>query len=532
MADPSSTAISTSTATAGRRIVHNSFSMLVARAVMAGAGLVSLPVVYQRLGSREFGVWVLLCSLMGVLSLVDLGLGSALVREVAEAVGGAQHTRLPALLALGLAWAVFVGLLALVGSVVCWPSLVGLLHLGEMAGETWQATLWLALGLLFSGIEMPWRSILEGTQRYTEIAWITGIAAVLGAGLAILIMRLGGGLAALAGTAAATSAIRTVSMAVTARRCHPLLAPSIRAIRRSDLRFVRGYGLRVQVSSAASAVNTELDRLVLGSFFGPVTTGSFDVGSRLLNLLRLPPGVVLIALFPVAVAGATRNGPDWLDRFYLITTKYVAFFVASGAAALVVCADPLVRLWLGHEVALAAASIAILAPSYALNLAAGAATIVTRAEGRPGRETRYVLMSVVLNVALTIPLLQLLGPVGVPLSTALAVMLSTGYFLAHFHRVTRRPIEPLLRAMVPPIAAAVIAGAIGCLMAPHLPDGPGRMAAGLAVLCRSWLTLLVAAALLVAIGFVDARDWRRLLALLRNRKQYVATTTQTKSGVR
>jgi O-antigen/teichoic acid export membrane protein len=495
--------------TSGRRVAHNTVSMLAARVIMAVTGLVTLPLVYERLGSREFGVWVLLTGLVAILAIADLGLGSAMVREVAQAHTGATRTRLRAVLGLGLGWAVCLGLLALAGVTASWPWLSRLFHLAEVAGEARRAILWLMLGLLFGGVELPWRAVLEGTQRYGAVAWVTAGAALLGGVLTVLVVRFGGGLAALAAATTATSAVRTALVIAAARRCELSYSPRIRDIRGADLCVVSGYGIRVQATSAAAAVNTELDRLVLGGFFGPATAGSFDLGSRLLNLLRLPPGLVLIALFPVAVAGAARGGADWLNGFYLKATRYVTAFVAPCAAALVVCADPLVRLWLGHQVQWAAVNIAVLAPAYALNLAAGAATIVTRAEGRPGRETRYVLLSVILNLALTIPLLRLFGPLGVPIATALAVVLSTGYFFWSFHRSTRRQISPVIHAVWRPVTAAVIAGIVGGFVAPHLPDGTGRGDAALAVLCRTGFTLLVAALLLIAAWSIASIGRRR-----------------------
>lgn len=503
------------TTAAGRRVTRNTVSLLGARAITALASLVSLPVVYERLGPREFGVWILLNGLVAVLALVDLGLGSALVREVAANGTGPDQRRTRAVLGLGLGWAVCLGFTALAATVACWPWLVRLLHFGELAVEARHAAVALLVGLLFDGVALPWRAVLEGSQRYGTIAWTTGGTALLGAGLAVAVVRLGGGLAALAASAAATSAVRTLLTVAVARRHQPHLSPRLRDLRRSDLRVVSGYGLRVQVTSAAGAVNTDLDRFILGAFFGPAVAGGFELGGRLLTLLRLVPGFVLLALFPMAVSRTAREGAGWLDRFNLITTRYLSLFVVPGAAALMVCADPLVRLWLGHPVAWAALNIVILAPCYALSLAVGATAIVVRVEGRPGLETTYSVLSVLLNLALTIPLLHLLGPAGVPTATALAVLLSTAYFLVHFQRRTGRAIAPLLRVGWPPVAVAVGAGLVGALAAPYLPDGPGRLDAALAVLTRGGLTLLVATVLLAAVGAVGVGDRARLRTLLR-----------------
>ncbi|MFI6762314.1 lipopolysaccharide biosynthesis protein [Micromonospora sp. NPDC050417] len=501
--------MASATTVAGRKVAHNTLSMVAARVVMAVTGLATLPLVYERLGSRGFGIWVLLSSVFAILALADLGLGSAMVREVAATHAGEPRKRLSAVLGLGLGWAVCVGVLATAAIPACWPWLSRLFHLAEMADEARRAALWLALGLFFGGVELPWRAVLEGTQRYGTVAWISAATALLGAALTVLMVRFGGGLAALAAVTTVASGIRTLLVVAAARRHHSAYRPRISHLRRTDLQVVRGYGLRVQATSAAGAVNTELDRLVLGTCFGPATAGNFDLGTRLLNLLRLPPGFVLIALFPVAVTGAARGGAAWLDTFYLRTTRYVTAFVAPGAAVIVVCADPLVRLWLGHQVEWAAANLALLAPAYALNLAAGAATIVTRAEGRPGRETRYVLLSVVLNLALTAPMLILLGPLGVPAATALAVVISTLYFFWYFHQRTNRPIRPVLRSNWWPVVASTVAGSVGAAAAPYLPDGPDRAGAALAVTCRVGCTLLVVGVLLAAARLVRPPGRRR-----------------------
>ncbi|MGC4770472.1 lipopolysaccharide biosynthesis protein [Micromonospora sp. DT44] len=512
------------TDTVDTRVTRNTASMLGARVVMALSGLVSVPVVYQSLGPREFGVWIVLTGLLTMAALIDLGLGSALVREVAKAVSAADRDLVRRLQGLTLGWAVLLGLLTVGTLGVCWPWISGLLRLGDLADEAWHATLWLVLGLVAGAVELPWRAVLEGGQRYGSLAAISAGTAVLGAALAILVVRLGGGLAALAASAAATGAIRTLLLAGATHRQRPDLSPRWARLHRRDVRRIGGYGMRVQVSAGAGMVNVELDRLVLGGVFSPAVAGEFDLGTRLLNLLRLPPSLALVVLFPAAVARSAAQGIGWADRFHLAATRYLALFLAPAAAALMVSADPLVRLWLGHQVTWATVNILVLTPAYALNLISGATTVVARAEGRPGLETRYVLLSVVLNLALTAPLIWLCGPLGVPLSTALAVVLSTAYFLVHFHAATARRLTPLARAVWPPIAVAVAAGLVASAASRYLPDGPGRLDAALAVSSRTGLTLLVAAVLLVIGGHVSAGDRMRLHRLLRAPAAILAST--------
>ncbi|HKS99712.1 MAG TPA: hypothetical protein VJT31_09310, partial [Rugosimonospora sp.] len=167
------------------RLTANTVGMLAARVVLAGAGLVTVPVLYDRLGAQRFGVWMVLSGMLGTLTLVDLGLGSALVREVARAVAGESRDRLDAVLGLGLAWGLGLGLCALAAVTLCWPLLGRLLHVGGMAVEAWHGAMWLCVGVLAAGVELPWRAVLEGSQRYGLVSLISAGTALGGAGAAV-----------------------------------------------------------------------------------------------------------------------------------------------------------------------------------------------------------------------------------------------------------------------------------------------------------------------------------------------------------
>ncbi|MGP3924093.1 lipopolysaccharide biosynthesis protein [Streptomyces sp. 8N616] len=523
-------ASSTATGSADR-VARNGASLLTARVVAAVASMVSLPFLYSSLGAHRFGVWVLLTGAVAILNLLDLGLGSAQIREVAQASGDGCPHRAAAVLGLGTIWGIGSGTLLAGGTIVCWPWLSRAFHLDGSAGQIRDAALLLLVGFTLDGLGRPWQAVLEGTQRYGSVARITGGTAVLGAGLGVFIAARGGGLVALGAGSAAISALRTLVLVSAARRRVPGVGPQLRGIRASDVAAVTGYGIPVQVSNAAAAVNAETDRLVIAGFFSPSAVAAFDVGSRLANLLRLPAAAMFTILFPAAATAACEASPDRLDRMYIVTTRYLAVYVAAGTAALAVSAEPLVRLFLGHPVPLGATTLVIVALGCAVNLTSGAAAVVTRAEGRPGRETCYALLAAGLNILMTIPLIGLLGPVGAPVSTALAATAATVYFFVHFHRDSGRPFVPLLQALWPPAAAAVTAAGLTWAVAPALPDGAGRLGAALAVVSRTGTSLVIVIGALVALGFFTRADRDRLRTVLarlaRHRNVEAATNRRT-----
>lgn len=488
------------------RVSRNVLSLLFARLAVALAALLSLPVVYGHLGPVEFGIWALLSGLAALVSMADFGLGSAIVREIASNLQEFQSGRVRMALGLGVAWGVVLPLAAIVVIAALWPFLATLLNFGSTSGAALWATVILLLGVMMDGLALPWRGILEGTQRYATLGWVSGGTAILAAVLAVVVVGLGQGIIWLAGTVLLASAIRAVLNITLCRRACRSASPSLFGMRRDVVKSIGAYGLRVQVTTVSGAVNLELDRFVLSAFFGPAVAGGFDLGGRLANLLRLPATFALMALFPMAVTKAVDGGREWLTHFNIVATKYLTAFAAISAACMLVCADPLVRLWLGEPNWWAAVNIAILAPAYAVNLASGAITIITRVEGKPGRETVYALLSLALNLALTWPLLYWLGPPGVPLATAIGVTASTIYFIVTYHRVTDRPLRPLLTVIWPSALASTVGVGAGLLAMQQLPSDGSRLDAGMAVLGGSAVILLTAGLVLFATGFMSAND--------------------------
>ena len=498
-------------------IAGNTAALLAARVISVGVGLVTTPVLFAVLGGREFGVWALLLGLVSLAGLADLGFASVQVREVAQAAatGDARRARVAAALAL----LVFASLsLLLVAAVwVGWGVAAHLFHLGALAAPARDAAFLLVAAFAVDAAAAPWRAALEGSQRMRPVAVALAVSTVVGGALGVVLVTSGAGLVGLAGSALAASAVRAALLVGAAARV-AAVRPSLRRVARADIRALLGYGIRVQATNVATGLNVDTDRFVLGAFFSPATVASFDVGSRLVGAVRLAPWHFFTALFPAATRLHAGGENAALDRLYLRATRYTAAFAGLTTAALVVSARPLVELWIGRPLPFAVTTIVVLAPAYALALTTGPAAALTRAENAPGRETRFSVLAAGVNTALTIPLLLVLGAVGVPVASSVAWVVASVFFFRHFHRASGRPLAPLCRAAWKPFVAAPLGAAAAWLVLGSAPVVSGRLSAATAAGSRAGLTLLIASVALAALRFFDADDrkaFRRLLARLR-----------------
>src|SRR5207249_4523694 len=92
-----------------RRATLTSASLIAAQGTAVASGLISVPLALGYLGVERYGLFVVVVSLVSLLSLADLGIGNALLNTVTDAQ--AQGNRSRAVMSLS-------GAALLVGSVV------------------------------------------------------------------------------------------------------------------------------------------------------------------------------------------------------------------------------------------------------------------------------------------------------------------------------------------------------------------------------------------------------------------------------
>ncbi len=522
-----------------RGVAAGAGSVLTGRMTSGLATLVATPVVFDRLGASQFGIWIILLGGIALVTYADGGLGSTLLRATSQAHTTAEALRrAQGALALGIMVPTALGALLVSAVLLSWPTVAPAVGLDSLSGAVRHAALLLVGGVVVDGWGATGRAALEGTGRMPQAAAVTAVTGVLATFLGVVAVLSGLGIIGLALATLAGAVIRSATFTALARRVVPHLRPRLSALRRADIRPLMRYGGAVQLSQAGGAVNGESDRLVIAGVAGAAAAGALELGLRLANLLALLPFCLLYALFPALARLAGDGDRAALDAAYRRASRHVAAVSLVPGAVLVACAPSVVVLWLGRPVPFAAAALAALVPAVAVRSLTGVASAMCRAEGLPGRETRFSLSTALLNIVLTIVLALFLGPIGVPIATAAATVVGATIFLVGFHRATGRPLSLLRNALGVPAAAALVAGSAAVATGWLLPDGGGRAHAAIEVGLKGSVGGLAALVVLALVhcgrssvrrddGAADERSWVVYLSAIpfegaRNRQQELA----------
>lgn len=479
------------------------------------AALAATPLLVAVLGLSVYGFWSIAMVLVGSQSLIDLGLGTALVRYGAEAAHHRDARGLGRLMRLGL-----LGYAAV--SAIFAAAVVPLAHrlpqwLGVVPAHRADAAL-LVYGsvVLFavSNALVVVVACLQGLQRLDAVGWATlggqcayvggvvltwwqgwGVWGLLGAQLALYAVPLGWLSRLLAGLLGRWGALADAGTAP-----------------RPGLRALVAFGGRAQVVAAVDAAVAQLPRLVAAALLGSAAAGRVDLALRVpASVMGIPAQALLQPLLPgfARLRGCADAALALLAR----SLRWVASVLTPVAAALAVAGPDLVVRWLGDAgrglgAPLRWAALGTL--GYGL---AGLANSAALGTGRATLAARWRLVLLALSLASYPTMAWRWGLAGLAAAFALS---SCGVAALSLAQLARRlgsgATAPLRAGLASPLKALAVAGAASGLAAlVPVPAGP-RWAVPLAA------GALAYAAAALPLGVLRPDEVRLLKEMFRKRR--------------
>lgn len=439
------------------------------------------PFVVAHLGLAGYGVWALVMSAVTILRSLDAGIGQGVARYVALRVGKADESG-----AARMAWLGLAAMAALSGPLLAglWLAAPLLTHLSvfKSMGDP------RALSVIHHGgvlvvlalvANVP-TGVLQGHGRFRATAAAALAGQVVNAVLVVAVLARGGGLVTLLlANAGGAGCGLLFSLALCSRH----LARAARSGSLADARELWAYGWRIQLTGASSLVNLEADALIVACFLPARFVGYYALGATIAGALREAPIWSLAPMYAALAQAAGRSRNEALSLFHLLQETWFDV-VAIYVGATLVAAPAMALIWVPTPGGVSAAVAVLLVVGNSVNLYTGMASGLVRALGRPGLETRYVVLVTTVNVALTVPLTMAFGIYGVVGGTAAGQVLGSLAFVAIMRRnVGVRTLPRWGGGRLKGTAMACVAVAIleAALLATGVHGAPGLVLAALAL---------------------------------------------------
>ncbi len=443
--------------------------------VPALVALIAVPITVRGLGADAYGLLALVTAVTGYLGLMEMGLGTAIVRYLSFYRALNQGRPMLGIIRFASTWFGAAGAIGALGLFfgAHWIATV-VLHVPATLVDTAVDVLHITALGFFSGMFVSvGAAIPQAFLRYDLAAGMTAVFGVLGsAGPAVLVL-LGYGLTAVVAYAAAINVTTAIIYALIARHLfRPIditAGPEWRTIRRETLRFA-GVAALNQIHSV---IASQTSRVVVGAALGVAAAAYYQVPSLLSSRVSSMLSRVAYVVFPTASGMRARDDHEGVTRLYLRTSRLI--FVINGSVTMAMCAlsAPLLQYWVSPEYAReGAAALAIFSISNAINGSTMSASYVNLSATRPGVNLAFAFSNSAVALATIYPLTVRYGVTGAAFAGLLgATNVPVFLWYAHKHVIHTSSWLVWRTCYQPTVLGNVLAGIpIFLFVAPLLPN--------------------------------------------------------------
>ena len=333
----------------GSLLVKNTslnFGAKVLPLVVMGA---TIPYVIEGLGPARYGVFTLIWAVLGYFSVLDLGLGKATAKKVAEALGRGESASIPSMAWTAVVLTLGLGLIASFTLMAFTSLLVN--HVfqvdADLSTETQQVFYLAAVGLLIALVKSTLTGVLEAHQRFDLINLVGIPSSLLSAVIPPLVLYADGGLPAIVILLVIKNGFELFILSFLWLKVLPSRDRFFALdVKMSSALF--SFGGWLTLHNAASYILHYLERFLIGALLTVTAVTYYSVPYTLITALTVLPSSLMPVLFP-AFSALHHSDATRLENIFRRVLKYLVVLMGLAALFLMIFSEEILVLWLGED---------------------------------------------------------------------------------------------------------------------------------------------------------------------------------------
>ncbi len=325
------------------RILFAASAGIVQRLVQIPVGFIVVPLVLHTLGVAGLGVWGAATSIAWLYSMLDLGLGSALVTLLPRSLGAGQVEQAQDYVTASLQGGIFLAVLVLLaGSSVICSSLVPMPSPPFIvAGCAVTLNIPLSMGNeMWVGLQKGYGA--AGWQIFGSLLTLAMLFAAAHVHAGIMGMTIVVYLGMLAAN---------IGSLVHVLAAHPQLRPRWR-LHAAALRTVLTQGSQMFAITIAAALAYALDNVLALSWLGPEASARMTIAMRVCTTAMGLIGVITQPFWPGFANAYAEADYRWIRRTLSLGTLAIMALAGAGSIFIIIFGAPVLQWWLHQNLQL------------------------------------------------------------------------------------------------------------------------------------------------------------------------------------
>lgn len=313
-------------------------------------GLLITPYIIESIGLSEFGVYKAIGSLSASLIVLDLGIGSTVIRFIAKFNSEEKDEEIPKFLGMILKQSIVIILLLIVIGVLFYSSFDNIFSLGLTIREIARAKelyIFMILSLIFTILDNVVIGVVSGLNHFIysnsskllrlvfRVILVYVLIGVFSNATLLVVINLGLSVLFLFAD--------TIYMVTKLK-----IVPVFGKIDKSSFRDSLTYTFFMFLTAIAIQVNGNLDNVVIAMFMGSSFVAVYSMGLLVFNMFQQLSTSISSVMLPT-VTEIVRNDEDGsLITMIIIRTGRIQFFLLGAAVVgFLVLGEEFIFFWLG-----------------------------------------------------------------------------------------------------------------------------------------------------------------------------------------
>lgn len=412
----------------GRLLARNVFLNFGGQIIGAVTALATIPYVIAGLGADRFGVLSLAWVVLGYFTLIDLGIGRATVKFVAEAIGGERMETIPTIVWTSVKIVLALGLFGSVLLALFTTTIVGLLKIPEGLIEETKTIFYLfSFSLIIMLMSATLSGVLEAYQRFDLVNYLRVPSNVLTFLIPSASVFFGFGLVTIVLALLLKNLVVMTGYLFVVKK----IIPATAAEASSSFSFVRPllvYGWWIALHNASVGVLLYLERFLVGVFQPVSAVTYYSAPYELITRATIVSSSMMPVLFPAFSSFGSYAGTE-MQLLFIRASRYLALVMGLIILITTVFADEIITFWLGSNFQESIPVLRILGLGVLLSSFAWLAGTALQARGDARSVTLIHVFQVPLYVVMTWILINSMGLQGAALAWTLRMILSLALLL-------------------------------------------------------------------------------------------------------
>jgi len=396
-------------------------STTVQKILMKVIGLIVTPIVLTYLDKTEYGIWVIIASVLGYMGLMDFGVTGATSALTARSNTKDDEHHINVLINNAFVLQSTIGIFIIAIGIMMSSYFPNIFNMGDYPKE--DAWLVFLLAIIGYGVSFPTKSLkglIRARQMISLSVWISFSLFIITTFLNLYLLHLEFGLIALP---ISTILVRLLSFPLFfyfAKKAYPALKFNFSLVTKKNMKEIFGVSSFWFVGMIAAMVIYSTDSILIGIYMSTAMVTMYALTYRLSEVIREFIYSINFTLMPGIGQIMGEGDITKAQNIYLRSQPVILSLAVVGSVFIYLFNSYFVSAWVGEEYFAGEILSLIFAGILFISVVFHTSSLVISADLKLKGVTIVRISESILNITLSIWLMQVYGLVGVALATLIS----------------------------------------------------------------------------------------------------------------